>query len=70
MSSIAKVIEVIAESEKSWDDAVKNAVTEAAKTVENITEVWISSMKAVVENNKVTKYRITARLTFVLKGRK
>jgi flavin-binding protein dodecin len=70
MSSIAKVVEVIAESEKSWDDAVKNAVTEAAKTVENITEIWVASMKAVVENNKVTKYRITARITFVLTGRK
>jgi flavin-binding protein dodecin len=70
MSSIAKVIEVIAESEKSWDDAVKNAVTETAKTVENITEIWVASMKAVVENNKVTKYRITARITFVLTGRK
>lgn len=70
MSSIAKVIEVIAESEKSWDDAVKNAVTEAAKTVENITEIWVASMKAVVENNRVTKYRITARITFVLTGRK
>ena len=70
MSSIAKVIEVIAESEKSWDDAVKNAVAEAAKTVENITEVWVASMKAVVENNKVTKYRITANITFVLQGRK
>ncbi len=70
MSSIAKVIEVIAESEKGWDDAVKNAVTETAKTVENITEIWVASMKAVVENNKVTKYRITAKITFVLTGRK
>lgn len=70
MSNIVKVIEVIAESEKSWDDAVKNAVTEAAKTIENITEVWVGSMKAVVENNKVTKYRITAKVTFVLTGRK
>ena len=49
---------------------MKNAVTEAAKTVENITEIWVASMKAVVENNKVTKYRITARITFVLTGRK
>ncbi len=69
MSSIAKVIEVIAESEKSWDDAVKNAVTEASKTIENITEIWVGSMKAVVENKKVTKYRITAKVTFVLTGR-
>ncbi len=70
MSSIAKVIEVIAESDKGWDDAVKNAVTEAAKTIENISEVWVGSMKAVVENNKVTKYRITAKVTFVLTERK
>ncbi|MEX2154440.1 MAG: dodecin family protein [Gemmatimonadaceae bacterium] len=70
MSSIAKVIEVIAESDKSWDDAVKNAVAEAAKTIENITEVWVASMKAVVQNNKVTKYRITANITFVLSDRK
>jgi hypothetical protein len=70
MSSIAKVIEVIAESDTSWDDAVKNAITEAAKTVDNITEVWVAGMKAIVENNKVTKYRITAKITFVLTGRK
>lgn len=70
MSSIAKVIEVIAESDKSWDDAVKNAVAEAAKTIDGITEVWVGSMKAVVVDNRVTKYRITAKVTFVLKGRK
>jgi flavin-binding protein dodecin len=68
MSSIAKVIEVIAESDTSWDDAVNNALTEASKTVENIKEIWVSSMKAIVENNKVVKYRLTARITFVLKG--
>ncbi len=70
MSSIAKVIEVIAESDTSWDNAVKNAVAEAAKTVENITEVWVGGMKATVENNKITKYRITAKVTFVLTERK
>lgn len=69
MSSIAKVIEVIAESETSWDDAVKNALDEASKTVENIREIWVSSMKAIVENNKVVRYRITAKITFVLKAR-
>lgn len=69
MSSIAKVIEIIAESEKSWDDAAQRAVTEAAKTIENITEVWISGMKAIVEKNKIVRYRVTAKVTFVLKGR-
>jgi flavin-binding protein dodecin len=67
MSSIAKVIEVIAESDKSWDDAVKNALAEAARTVDDIKEIWVSGMKAIVENNKVVSYRITAKITFVLK---
>ncbi len=70
MSSIAKVIEVIAESDKSFDDAVKNAVAEAAQTIDGITELWVGSMKAVVADNRVTKYRITAKVTFVLKARK
>jgi len=70
MSSIAKVIEVIAESDKSWDDAVKNALAEAARTVDDIKEIWISSMKAIVENNKVVRYRLTAKITFVLKPKR
>ena len=70
MSSIAKVIEIIAESDKSWDDAVKNALAEAAKTVDDIKEIWISGMKAIVENNKVVRYRLTAKITFVLKAKR
>jgi len=70
MSSIAKVIEVIAESDKSWDDAVKNALAEAARTVDDIKEVWVSGMKAIVENNKVVRYRLTAKITFVLKPKR
>ena len=70
MSSIAKVIEVIAESEKSWDDAVKKALEEASKTVDDIKEIWVSGMKAIVENNKIVRYRLTAKVTFVLKPRR
>ena len=68
MSSIAKVIEVISESEKSWDDAVKNCLAETSETVQNIKEIWVSSMKVVVENNRIVRYRITANVTFVVKG--
>jgi flavin-binding protein dodecin len=70
MSSIAKVIEVIAESDKSWDDAAKNALREASKTVDDIREIWISSMKAIVEKNKIVSYRVTAKITFVLKSKR
>jgi flavin-binding protein dodecin len=69
MSSIAKVIEVIAESDKSWDDAVKNCLTEVSKTVDDVKEIWVGSMKAIVENGRVARYRITANVTFVLKDR-
>ena len=69
MSSIAKVIEVIAESPKSWDDAVQKALAEASKTVDDIKEIWVSGMKAIVENNKVVAYRLTAKITFVLRPR-
>lgn len=68
MSSIAKVIEVIAESDTSWDDAVKNALAEASKTVDDIKEIWVGGMKAIVENNRVVRYRLTAKITFVVKG--
>jgi dodecin len=67
MSSIAKVIEVIAESDESWEDAVQNALTEASKTVDEIRELWISGLKAIVEDNKIVRYRVTTKVTFVLK---
>jgi hypothetical protein len=68
MSSIAKVIEVIAQSEKSFDDAVEEALKEAAKSVENIQEVWVSGFKAIVQNNKIVEYRVTTKVTFLVRG--
>jgi flavin-binding protein dodecin len=68
-ASVAKVIEVIAESDKSWEDAAQNALAEAAKTVDDIKEIWVSGMKAVVEKNRIVSYRVTTHITFVLKAR-
>lgn len=68
MSSIAKVIEVIAESEKGWDDAVQNAYEEAAKSISGIRELWISGFKAIVEDGRIARYRVIAKVTFVVKG--
>jgi flavin-binding protein dodecin len=68
--SIAKVIEVIAESEKGWDDAARNALAEASKTVDGITELWVSGMKATVEKDKITRYRVTANITFLVQAHK
>lgn len=68
MSSIAKVIEIIAESDKGWDEAVQNALTEASKTVDNIRSIWVENMTAVVENNRIVSYRLNAKVTFVIAG--
>lgn len=68
MSRIAKVIEVIADSEESWDDAARQAVAEAGKTVDNIKTVWIDNFSAVVEDDRITHYRVNARVTFMVKG--
>jgi flavin-binding protein dodecin len=63
---IAKVIEVLAQSEKSWEDAAQLAVQEAAKTVRNIETIYIKDFQAVVEDNEITKYRVNAKITFLV----
>ena len=68
MSSIAKVIEVISESDESWDDAVQNALTEAAKSVDNIKSIWVENLTAVVEGNRIVRYRLNAKVTFIVGG--
>ncbi|MGH7658269.1 MAG: dodecin family protein [Gemmatimonadales bacterium] len=70
MASIAKVVEIIAESSKGWEDATNVALTEAAATVTNIQEIWVSGMKALVQNNKITTYRVTAKITFLVDRKK
>lgn len=62
--SIIKVIEVIATSDKSFDDATKNALTEASKTVKNIKSIYIAEMKAKVEENQIISYGVNAKVSF------
>ncbi len=62
--SIVKVIEVIATSTKSFDDAAQNAVKEASKSVKNITSVYIKDMNGKVENNSIVSYGVTAKIAF------
>lgn len=50
--AVVKVIELIASSEKSFDDAVNEAVKEASKTVRNIDSVWVKDMKVHVKDGK------------------
>ena len=63
--SIAKVIEVLAEGD-SVEDAIESAVTEASETVRGIKHVYVEGVQAIVEDDEVVKYRVNAKLTFVI----
>ncbi len=61
-----KVIEVLSESDKSWEDAAQQAVTKAGKSVHNIKSIYIKNFEATVEGGKLKKYRVNAKISFVL----
>ena len=63
--AIVKVIELLAEG-KDMEDAVQAAITEAAKTVRNIKNVNVQNIQAIVENNKVAKFRLDVKVSFVV----
>jgi hypothetical protein len=62
--AIHKVIEVISQSEKSWEDAAQAAVRDAGRTVKNIKSVYIENFEGVVAKNKIVQYRVNAKITF------
>lgn len=62
--SIVKVIELIATSEKSWEDAAKNGVKEASKTIKNIKSAWVSDQKMMIDNNEIKAYRVILKISF------
>jgi flavin-binding protein dodecin len=64
--SVVKVIEVIAASEKSFDDAVKVALQEASQSVKNITSVYVKDLKAEVKDNNIVSYGVNAKVSFVV----
>lgn len=66
MPNVLKVIEVLAESPKSWEDAAAVAVAKAAETVRSIESIYIKDFEAQIDNNKITSYRINAKVSFML----
>ncbi len=65
--AVMKVIEVMANSNKSWEDATKKAVSHASKSVKNIRSVFVQSQSAVVNDGEVTEFRVNVKLTFEVK---
>jgi flavin-binding protein dodecin len=66
MAELLKVIEVLAESEKSWEDAAAEAVKRASKTLKNIRSIYIENFEAKVEGDRVVRYRVNGKISFVL----
>ncbi len=64
--SLIKVIELMARSKKSWEDAVQVALDEASKTVNNIHSMYVKEFKVDVENNKITSYVVNVKVSFIV----
>lgn len=64
--SVAKVSEIISSSPKSFEDAVATGIQRAHKTLKNVRGAWIAEQKVRVEKGKITEFRVTMRVTFVL----
>lgn len=65
--AILKVIEVLSNSDKSWEDATKKAVTQASKSVNNIRSVYVQDQSAIVKNGEVDEFRVNLKITFEVK---
>ena len=64
--SIAKVIEISAESKTSFEDAIKEGIKLASETVHNIKGAWVKEQQVVVEGGQIVAYRVDLKVTFVL----
>lgn len=64
--SMLKVIEVLAESEKSWEDAAHKAIEQASQTIRHIKSIYVENFQATVDDNRIVRYRINAKISFLL----
>jgi flavin-binding protein dodecin len=66
--SVAKHIEITADSTKSFEDAIQQGILTAAKTVKGIKSAWVKDQQVLVEANHVTTYRVNMKVTFLIEG--
>jgi len=64
--SMVKVIELSSESSESWEDATRQAVARASRTLRNIRSVWVKEFEAVVDGNNVSQFRVNLKVSFLL----
>ena len=64
--SVAKVVEIYCESEKSFEDAIQQGIKRTSKTLKNVRGAWIAEQKIDVEKGKIVRYRVAMKVTFVI----
>jgi len=64
--SVAKIIEISSDSPTSFEDAIAQGIARASKTLHGIKSAWVAEQHVVVENNKVSLYRVDLKVTFVM----
>lgn len=64
--SVAKIIEITAESPASFEDAIRQGIDKAGKTVHNIKSAWVKEQQVIVKNSKIVAFRVDLKITFVL----
>ncbi len=63
---VAKVTELSATSDKSFDDAIQQGIDRATKTLRNVKSAWVKEMRVSIDNNKVSEYQVNMQVTFIL----
>lgn len=66
--AVMKVIEIMADSKKSWEDATAAGIKKASKSIKNIRSAWVKDQSVSVNNGKVTSYRVTMKVSFEVGG--
>ena len=69
LAPIVKVIEVLAQSPYSWEDAARRAIAEASRTIRDIRSIYIKDMQAIVDDDHIVSYRINAKVSFAIDDR-
>ncbi|MFW5968998.1 MAG: dodecin family protein [Halofilum sp. (in: g-proteobacteria)] len=64
--SVAKVIEISAESDESFEDAIRQGIERAEKSVRNVRGAWVAQQKVDIEGGRITRFRVDLKVTFLL----
>ncbi|HHY85659.1 MAG TPA: dodecin domain-containing protein [Verrucomicrobia bacterium] len=65
--AVVKVIEILAQSPKGWEDAAQTGLNEVTKTVQDVQSIYVRDLQAIVENGRITQYRLNMKVSFIVR---